>query len=487
MHNKKGISTAIIAVVVVIIIVIAAVSVYYLISKKPTTTPSTTTTTVSTTPVTANTTTPVTLTVVTFSGQSANFIQYAGNIFSQLHPGVVVKVITYPFSEYISVELTALEAHSSQYDLIGFTSTSAQSVSTYLEPLNLSSFNVSNLIMPQEEFGGIIYNTTTHQNETIGIAYETAVYLLAYKTSIFDNTTLQQEFYNEYHMNMSPVTWQNWSVVIDVDNFLISHNITKYGLLIDDHEAHGIIDAFPAVFGYYYARNNTLNGGTVGGIPGFNIMFEGKILPGYSYPLPAFNSTSGIEALEVYKQLVSYEPPPSQVQISYDDLPEYYPQAAGAFLFTSQLSYLNSSEAQNTALAPLPSGYAETGTDFLGISKYSTHKQLALEFLQFLVSPKMQVIAFIKYGKFPISKEAYSMLLSNTSIPSYQREWLSAVYKAALEAWANPPNIPITYEQLIPSFNTQVFEYLEGIISSPQQALNTAASEWVSYLHSYYG
>ena len=475
MHNKKGISTTVIAVVVVIIIVIAAVAAYYLISKKPS--PTTTTTTI----------TPVTLTVVTFSGQSANFIQYAGELFSQQHPGVTVKVITYPFSEYIDEELTALKAHSSKYDLIGYTSTSAQLVAPYLEPLNLSDFNVSDLIMPQEDFGGIIYNTTSHQNETIGIAYETAVYLLAYKKSIFDNTTLQQEFYEEYHMNMSPLTWQNWSVVIDVDNFLVSHGITKYGILIDDHEAHGIIDAFPAVFGYFYARDATLNGGTTGGIPGFNIMFEGKILPGYSYPLPAFNSTAGIEALEVYKQLVSYEPPPSQVQISYDNIPEYYSQAAGAFLFTSQLSYLNSTEAQDTALAPLPSGYAETGTDFLGISKYSTHKQLALEFLQFLVSPKVQVMAFLKFDKFPISKEAFHMLISNTSIPAYQREWLSAVYKAALEAWANPPNIPVTYEQLIPSFNTEVFEYLEGVVSSPQQALNTAAQEWISYLQSYYG
>ena len=467
MHNKRGISTAIIAVIIVIIVVIAAVAVYYLISKRSTS--------------------PVTLTVVTFSGESADFIQYEGNLFSQQHPGVTVKVITYPFSDYITEELTALKSHSSQYDLIGFTSTSAQEVAPYLEPLNLTSFNVSDLIMPQEDFGGIIYNTTTHQNETVGIAYETAVYLLAYKTSIFDNATLQQEFYNEYHMNMSPLTWKNWSVVIDVDNFLVSHNITKYGLLIDDHEAHGIIDAFPAIFGYYYARNSTLNGGIVGGIPGFNIMFEGKILPGYSYPLPAFNSTPGIEALETYKQLVSYEPSPSQVQICYGNIADYYPQAAGAFLFTSQLSYLNSSEAQETSLAPLPSGYAETGTDFLGISKYSTHKQLALEFLQFLVSPEAQVTAFIKFGKFPISKEAYGMLLSNTSIPSYQREWLSSVYKAALEAWANPPNIPVTYEQLIPSFNTQVFEYLEGVVSSPQQALNTAASKWISFLQSYYG
>ncbi|BFH74568.1 extracellular solute-binding protein [Sulfurisphaera javensis] len=475
MHSKKGLSTTVIAIIVVVIIIIAAVAAYLVTSHHPT-------------PVTPSTTTaPVTLTVVTFSGESAEFIQYEGKLFSESHPGVTVQVIQYPFSEYIDKELSALESRSTQYDIIGFTSTSAQEVAPYLVPLNLSDFNISDLIMPQEDFGGIIYNTTTHQNETIGIAYETAIYLIAYKTSIFDNTTLQEEFYQEYHMNFTPTTWQNWTVVINVDQFLTSHNITKYGFLIDDHEEHGIIDAFPAIFGYYYSRDSSLNYGLIGGIPGFNIMFEGKVLPGYNFPLPSFNSTAGVEALETYKELVSYEIPPSQVQVCYGNIADYYPEAPGAFLFTSQLSSLNSTEAQDTALAPLPSGYAETGTDFLGISKYSLHKQLALEFLEFLVSPQAQVNAFILFSKFPISKMAYQMLLSNTSIPSYERQWLTEVYKAALNAWANPPNIPPTYEELIPSFNTQVFSYLEGSTNNPQQVLSTAASKWMQYLESYYG
>ncbi|AWR97935.1 extracellular solute-binding protein [Acidianus sulfidivorans JP7] len=467
MKKDKAISKAIIGVIVVIIVIIAAVAAYEL-TKKPTTT------------------TSVTLTVVTFSGESANFIQYEGNLFSKEHPGVTVKVIQYPFSDYITDEISALKAHSTQYDLIGFTSTSAQAVAPYLVTLNTSLFNMSDLIGPQEAFGGIIYNTTTHENETIGIAYETAVYLMAYKTSIFDNATLQEEFYNEYHMNFTPTTWQNWTVVIDADQFLTSHGITKYGFLIDDHEAHGIIDAFPAVYGFYYARNSSLNDGLVGGIPGFNVLFEGKILPGYNYPLPSFNSSSGLEALMTYKQLVSYEISPSQVEICYGNIADYYPEAAGAFLFTSQLSYLNSTESKDTSLAPLPSGYAETGTDFLGISKYSLHKQLAEEFLQFLVSPQAQVNAFILYGKFPISKIAFKELESNTSLPSYERQWLTEVYAAASNAWANPPNIPITDTELVSEFNTQVLQYLEGTTNATT-ALNTATSEWLSSLSAYYG
>ncbi|MEM3777323.1 MAG: extracellular solute-binding protein, partial [Metallosphaera sp.] len=165
----KGLSVKIIAVIIVVIVVVAAVALFELSSK---TSPSTTSTT-TVPPTTSN----VTLTVVTFSGESAQFIQYAGELFHQEHPNVTVQVITFPFSDYIDKELTVLTGHSSQYDIIGFTSTSAQRVSPYLAPLN--GLNLSEVIQPQEYFGGVIYNVSTGQEETIGVVYETAVYLMA--------------------------------------------------------------------------------------------------------------------------------------------------------------------------------------------------------------------------------------------------------------------------------------------------------------------
>jgi carbohydrate ABC transporter substrate-binding protein, CUT1 family (TC 3.A.1.1.-) len=68
--------------------------------------------------------------------------------------------------------------------------------------------------------------------------------------------------------------------------------------------------------------------------------------------------------------------------------------------------------------------------------------------------------------------------MSNTSLPSYEIEWLTQVYRAAEEAWANPPNIPPTYPELIPSFNNEVYCYLTGKISA-QEALNIAAQDWI--------
>lgn len=81
----RGISKTIIGLIVAIVVIIAGVGVYYVTAQKPATGPST------------STTTPVTLTIVTFSGTCAEFIKYAGELFSKEHPGVTVKVITYPF------------------------------------------------------------------------------------------------------------------------------------------------------------------------------------------------------------------------------------------------------------------------------------------------------------------------------------------------------------------------------------------------------
>jgi len=481
----KGISGRLVAVIVVVIVIVAALAVVELTSRPHTTSTTTSPTNITTTPPVVGNATNVTITVVTYSGQSANFIQYAGNLFHQMHPNVYVQVVTFPFSEYIQKELTALTAHSTQYDIIGYTSTSAQRVAPYLLPL--TGFNTSELITPQEDFGGVIYNVSTGQTETVGVVYETAVYLMAYRVSIFQNQTLANEFYQQYHVPFNPAEWNNWTDVVYADQFLTSHGLTKYGFLIDDHVSHGIIDAFPAVFGWYYSRDPALSGNTTGGIPGFNIMFTGYIPSGMKVPVPSFNSSAGVQALSTYAQLVSYEPNPSQLQISYDNLPELFPQAPGGFLFTSQLSYINSSVAQDTYLAPLPGGYAETGTDFLGVSKFSTHPLVAEEFLQFLVSPQVQEQAFLKFGKFPVNVQAYPALLNNSSIPSYQREWLNATYHAALNAWANPPNIPPTYISLITDFNNQVYSYLTGQNMNATEVLQTAAQQWATAVESYYG
>lgn len=475
--SKLGLAVGI----VVVLILIGAVA--YFMSKTP---PPTSSATPTAPPPQQN----ITLYVVAYSGKTADFIRFAGQLYHQLHPNVYVKVITYPFSQYLTNELTVLQAHSSQYDIVEFTSTTSLRFVPYVVPLNPyigTLFNMSDLIEPQEDFGGVYYNATSGQNVYIGVAYETDIYTLVYKKSLFDNSTLAQQFYREYGLQLNPLTWENWTAVLDADKFFVGHGITKYGIIIADDPSHDIIDAYPAVFGWWYLHDPSLNKGTLGGIPTFNIMFYGSPAPGCPYPLPDFNTTDGIQALEVYRELVSYEPPPNVTAVSYDNDPQLYAQyAPAAILFVSQLAYLPPSVYNDTYVAPLPGGYAETGTNFLAVSKYSAHIQQALDFLAFLVSPKVQIYEYLYFHHFPISKEAFQMLLSNSTLSPHEREILKEVYQAAQNAWANPPNIPPTAQVLIPTFNQEVYMYLLGQIDA-QTAMNSAARSWINALVQTYG
>jgi len=64
---------------------------------------------------------------------------------------------------------------------------------------------------------------------------------------------------------------------------------------------------------------------------------------------------------------------------------------------------------------------------------------------------------------------------------------LNATYHAALNAWANPPNIPPTYISLITDFNNQVYSYLTGQNMNATEVLQTAAQQWATAVESYYG
>ncbi|MGC9113245.1 extracellular solute-binding protein, partial [Acidilobus sp.] len=359
-------------------------------------------------------------------------------------------------------------------------------VAPYLVPLNASYFNWSDIIADQEDFGGLYYNSSSGRAEVIGVAFQTWVELLVYNATLFNNATLQREFQEEYGFSLNPWTWRNWSQVVDVDQFFVSHNITKYGFLVEDEPKHELIDTFPAVFEWYYMHNSSLSCGNPAGLPGYGTMFMGCVPSwwGHGFPPPAFNSTAGVEALETLRQLVSYEPPPSQLAIGYSALVSILSQgrSAGAIAWANDIMGMNSSVASQLLMAPLPGGYGEPGSTFLGISKYSQHKGLALEFLQFIVSPQFQAEAFYAQGSLPISREAYLQVMNNASLPAYEREWLRAILVANENATATPPTLPQTYPVLIPSFNGPVFEWLSSPTSSPMQVLQQAAAAWVKAL-----
>jgi len=424
------------------------------------------------------------LVIVTYSDVEP-VVQLAAEEFEASHPDVKVVVVPFPWNSYVQNELTVLEAHSPQYDVVTFTPTSSQLLAPYLVPLNMSYFNQSDIIWDQEAFGGV-YELSNGSAEVIGVAIQTWVELLAYNATLFNNVTLQQEFYSEYHVQLNPWTWQNWTAVIDADKFLVGKGLVKYGFLVEDEPSHELIDTYPAIFEWYYAHNSTLDCGSPAGLPGYGTMFMGCAPSWWRHPFPppSFNSTAGVDALEVLRELVSYEPSPSDIAIGYDTLAQLVGEGsvAGAIAWANDIMGLNSSVASQLLMAPLPGGYGEPGSTFLGISKYSQHKGLALEFLRFVLSPQFQEQAFYLQGSLPISRQAYVEIMSNSSVPAYEREWLKAILIANENATATPPTVPQTYPYLIPSFNGPVFSWLQSPTQDPGQLLASIAAQWVRYL-----
>ena len=500
MRNRSSISSAALAGIVILIIVIVAVGGYmaYVHYHKPTTstttTMTTTTSTMTTTSVPTTATTPqATLVIATYTGAPQQFLKMVIPMFEATHPGVTVQVDALPFSDYISNELTVLKAGQSSYDIVTFTPTTARTLAPYVVPLNSSVINASDIIWPAESFGGVIYNATTNTSEIVGVAPWVSNVLIIYNTTYFNNATLQQEFYNEYHMRLNPWTWHNWTVVVDVSQFFVSHHITKAGVLVmDDTRGGDIGSSFESIYGYYYINNRTLNCGTVHGIPGFGIEFWGCMPSGWSYPFPppAINTSAGVQALEIMQQLVSYEPSPTTLQVSFDNMPELLVEGFGpaGINYASRLAAilaLNVSP-QEVGLAPLPGNYSMAGGTYFAVSKYSLHKQLAMEFLQFIESPQVQEEMFLKLGLFPISKQAYSALLSNSSLPAYKKNWLLANEISAENGNAWEPLIPVTYN-LGDVLDTALLNYLENPTSTtPQQVLNSVAAQYINILKTYY-
>lgn len=474
--TRTAISTAA-SIAIIVIILIAGIAAYLVYSSTAPIPPTTSTSTPAT---------PVTLNLITFTDPATTWMKSAATQFGAAHPGVTVNVVGQGFGSYIQTEVTAEKTGSSTYDILGFTSTSSHSVLPYLVDMGTSSYNSSDIPGPQINFGGIFQNATTGKTIVAGLPWDSATFTLFYRTDVFDDPALNSTFFSQYHVSLDPHGWTSWQDALYADNFLVTQQHKfQYGILTDAQEAHDIIDTFPALWGYNYSRDSSLNGGTQGGLLNYNIMFKGTTSGGAA-PAPAFNNSEGVQTLQLYYNLVKYDPQPFGTEVNYGLIGTTFAsgKAAGAIMFTPENSALVGQTSNVTgkySVAEFPGGYSETGTDLFGVSKYSQHQQLAEEFIQFLVSPKVNAQLFTKEGEFPISKGAVGILQANTTIPQWERTLVKNVFDTAATAWANPPNLGPTYTTLIPDFNTPIYTYLQGDGSaqSAMAALNQAAAAWV--------
>jgi multiple sugar transport system substrate-binding protein len=471
-QSRNAISTVASVAIVVVLLVIAAGAYYYIAYVAPSS---------------STTTQPLTgsLSLITFTDPSNAWLTAAADSFMAVHPGVTIHITPQGFSSYTTTELTSLKAQSPTYDIITFTSTSALGFASYVTNLNGKvNLNTSDIPAPQLNFGG--YYPVNGTTELIGIPYDTATFSIFYNQTLLSDPTLNSQFKSEYGFSMSP-PWSNWQSVLDIDHFLVTQTHTlKYGMITDGSEGHDIIDTYPAIFGYYYSHDSSISGSNPqGGLLNYNIMFKGSA-GSNGIPSTSFNGSSGVQALQTMYDLMQYDPQPAGTTIGYGTVyaPLQAGEAWGALMFTADASTLLSSKniSSSIAVTTLPGGYAETGTDFYAINKYSNNQALAAAFIQYLITPSVNARIFTIAGEFPISKAATALLTSNSSIPQQARNVIQEVFNTGAQGWANPPNLTITSSTLIPAFNQPVYAFLTGgtnSTSSAKQALDTAAAAWL--------
>ncbi|MCL4343516.1 MAG: extracellular solute-binding protein [Nitrososphaerota archaeon] len=469
MQKRKSIGKIAIALIVVIIVIIAGAGGYYYylstIPPKPTPTPTPSVTT---------------LNVVVVGGWNQQNVETAANDYMALHPNVKINLIIATFSSYLEKEEVAeSQANASSYDIFTWSPTSSGPIAPYVTPLNsfisADNYNLSNFASGMLASGGEYYNLTSKTTTVIGFPIDTSIYNLYYLKSIFDNATLASEFQSIYHVPFNPNEWTNWTEVIWADQFLTSNHVTQYGMLIDDNPTHGMIDAFPAIFYWWYRSNSTLNGGTSSGLPGYGILFN-------TAGQPDFANAAGAAALETYKALIQYgDPSPNIEIIDYSTLESVFEtgHAAMDLGWTEYGTTFNSTTTSpaiggNVGVALLPGGYSEAGGSIMGIAKYASNKTAAFQFLEFLTTNNEAIKAYYAGGFVPTELSALKILETNATISGF----IQTEYQGTLVANANPPLLSISSTVLVPEFNYAINNYLTGVTTNPLSALQTAATEW---------
>ncbi|MEM0139951.1 MAG: extracellular solute-binding protein [Ferroplasma sp.] len=436
-----------------------------------------------------------TLVVLVDSGSDTQqYLTEVAKNYESANPGVEIKIDSVGYSDLVSTSLAALKDKGTSPGLIMYYPSGEPTLAPYLMNLSNSGFNLSNYL-PGELYDGS-YVLSMHGNvvKTVGIPIHTVLgYVLVYQNSIFDNKTLQTDFENEYHFSIMPNTYKNWTAVYDASSYISSkmtslenkYPLLKYPLMFPDSSHHSMIDAYLGLL-YGYGSNHTdVTGISANSGAGYST-YMGSINGKYQ---PTFNNTYGVQALEMYKNLTSFEPNLKTTPIGYDEQETLFPSGeyAMGLAWTSFLpGYSNSTiskVAGNYNVSILPDGGTGYAPTYMGVNPY-TNTSLAIKFLKFALSDKEYKIGIDKNQYLPGTISGLEIAEKNQNFT-----WVHALITSASSIIINKTNVAVydklqaLFTTLTPDLNDEIFDYFTGTETAPA-ALNKAAMEWSTYIKS---
>jgi|ECHnycMinimDraft_1075156.scaffolds.fasta_scaffold00008_7 multiple sugar transport system substrate-binding protein len=434
---------------------------------------------------------PVTLTIMVDSGsETQQYLSIVANDFHALHPNVIINIEPVGFSDMVTQALTTLKNKASQPAIIMYYPSQAPDEAPYL--MNLEQFmngsdpiiNGSNLITSEMQAGGYYYAANGSVISIVGVPIHSVFgYVLGYQKSIFENSTLAQQFQSEYGFPFSPQNLTSWTQLYDLASFINQTHAAEYALLIPDSPHHAIIDMAAPLIAYYEQQDHTP--GYTPAPPGFYSYFA--YINGQW--TTTFNSSAGVQALQIWKKLVQFEPSPTVQPIGYDQQ-EHFPLTGDYAMFIAWTSFIpiyeNSSVSKiagNLGIALLPGQTTGLAPTFLGINPYGPDPKVAAQFIAFALSDQEYEKGIEQLGYVP---GTYTGIAEATHNPNLS--WLSPFLTFLKTAEIPPrlaavvPRISTFSATLIPEFNQQVYNYLIGQNTDAMAVLNTAAREWMTYI-----
>lgn len=196
------------------------------------------------------------------------------------------------------------------------------------------------------------------------------------------------------------------------------------------------------------------------------------------YWFPTYNSTNGVKALELFKQLIDANVKPITINFEKEFADKNYAEMLGGSWLPGYFPNLTKQDIEDRIgmipMFPVPTDGTDTasimGGWLLSIPQTSIHKDLAWELITIMLKPEILSPVLAKLGYLPtqvaIGEGPYSTPLRN-SIPYYD-ELINLIYYG--HARPNIPEYPLIADHV-----RQAIDAVYNGTKTPKEALDDAA------------
>jgi multiple sugar transport system substrate-binding protein len=386
----------------------------------------------------------------TSSGTLAKWFQEA--------TGATVNIIPVPYSEITGIATSDVQSGTGNLDVIQYWYPMLGSLVQEEIITDITAWwDHNNQEINPSDFIPVFSETWCVKNKRrFGIPYDGDMHLLFYNTILFEKYGLQP-----------PKTW---------DEYLQFSKIITIGEKGNNGYGCGIMAAnIPLILiGTFLNR--------LAGYGGDFFDLDGK---------PVINSAEAVSALKHLLEEMAYAVP-IPTEMAFDEmLAPWLAGRVGMVEFWGDLGKITDNPEQSTiphkwGVVPLPSGpgpKARVAAPLnagwsLGVSTASKNKELALEFLKFILDPKIQLrICTINGGLDPVRWSTYEL----TEYQNFVTPQLATAARSAVTSNAVPWPTMETWPKLQVVLCDYLFQALTKRIT-PDQALNATQAAWIELL-----